>query len=855
MKVQQHITTTIAVFFIIFAASPFLIAQEALTAAKDIPLKSEEEQKQIAVLRSEAPLFDKAAACRKLAVIGTKEAVPVLAAFLSDESLGDYARLALEAIQDPSVDDCFREALGRCRGRMLIGVVNSIGVRRDVKAVSYLNKLAKDPSSGASAEALAALGRIATDQAIETVRQVMTAGPATLRPAAAEACLTSAEHLLAVNKRKEALELYDAVRKADVPVQARAAATYGVILASGSAGLPLLIEQLKSDDPAMVKVSLRAAREISGPEVTTKLAADMAGFNPGIQVLLIKVIAERKDPKAIEIVKVLAESKISEVRIESLKAMGQVGNVSSVPALLKVVNAGGDEAAAALISLRTINGDGVDEAIIESIKNAQNDEIAAELIEVLSDRNATVAVNTIFPKAQSPNIKVRSAAFTALGKLAGPEDIGRIVSLAGNLESDAGRNEVERAVVLVSGRIPDESKRADAVIKALEQENKIAVRCSFIRILGGIANDKAFEIIKSSMKDENEQIKDAAVRAITEWPNAEALDTLLEIFHNTDNKVHSVLALRGYVRILEQDKLIAREKKAGIYGELMEDVNTVAERKNILGGLASLQHPSSFAVLRKYLNDPQVGDEACLAAIQTAKAIISTQPDLAKTIALEVAEKASNQAVRDQVNNLIKTIEDSKDTATAPKVSDGQFHYLFDSKTFVGWEGDLGWFRIEDGAIVAGKLLGEKIPHNFFLATKKEYFNFELQVKVKTSAPRVNGGIQFRSRRRLNHFEVIGYQADLCKGIWGALYDESRRRKFLVPVSKEVQKTIKDNDWNDYKIRCVDNRIQLFVNGVQTVDYVETDPEIAKQSGIIAVQIHGGLPGEVWYKDIKIKEL
>ncbi|MCX6967466.1 MAG: DUF1080 domain-containing protein [Verrucomicrobia bacterium] len=192
--------------------------------------------------------------------------------------------------------------------------------------------------------------------------------------------------------------------------------------------------------------------------------------------------------------------------------------------------------------------------------------------------------------------------------------------------------------------------------------------------------------------------------------------------------------------------------------------------------------------------------------------------------------------------------------ADIPVKSDG-WVTLFDGKTLAGWEGDPDWFRVEDGAIVAGKLPVEKVPHNFFLATKKEYFNFELQLKVKTSAPRVNGGIQFRSKRRPNHFEVVGYQADLRKGIWGALYDESRRKKFLVPVSEEAQKTIKDNDWNDYKIRCVDNRVQLFLNGVQTVDYMEADPEIAKQAGIFALQIHGGLPGEVWYKDIKIKEL
>ena len=182
-----------------------------------------------------------------------------------------------------------------------------------------------------------------------------------------------------------------------------------------------------------------------------------------------------------------------------------------------------------------------------------------------------------------------------------------------------------------------------------------------------------------------------------------------------------------------------------------------------------------------------------------------------------------------------------------------QFVKLFDGKTFTGWEGDLNWFSIVDGAIVAGKP-DQDIPHNFFLATTKEYYNFELQLKVKTSNPEVNGGIQFRSKRIENHHEVSGYQADLGQSYWGGLYDESRRRKFVAPL-KDIKSTIKNNDWNDYRIRCVADRIQLFVNGIQTVDYVETDPAIVGQGGIIAVQIHGGPASQACYRDILIKEL
>lgn len=182
---------------------------------------------------------------------------------------------------------------------------------------------------------------------------------------------------------------------------------------------------------------------------------------------------------------------------------------------------------------------------------------------------------------------------------------------------------------------------------------------------------------------------------------------------------------------------------------------------------------------------------------------------------------------------------------------------LFDGKTFAGWEGDIGsvW-RIEHGALVAGSL-NKKQEKNNFLSTVKKYGDFELRLKWKLEGTEgfVNGGVQFRTERIPNHHEVSGYQADLGKGYDGALYDESRRKKMLAQPSAEVlakaQKPL--GEWNEYRIRAQGNSIQIWLNGVQTVDYTEKEPNIAS-TGIIAVQIHGGATSIVSYKDLMIEE-
>ncbi len=180
---------------------------------------------------------------------------------------------------------------------------------------------------------------------------------------------------------------------------------------------------------------------------------------------------------------------------------------------------------------------------------------------------------------------------------------------------------------------------------------------------------------------------------------------------------------------------------------------------------------------------------------------------------------------------------------------------LFDGKTFDGWEGNLAHFRIEAGAIAAGTLAAA-IERNEFLCTTRQFTDFELRLKVKLlGGDKANAGVQFRTARIPNHHEVSGFQADMGVGWWGALYDESRRKKVLQgPEPAKMKAVIKEGEWNDYTIRADGPRVQLSINGVQTVDYLEADPAIAG-SGVICVQIHSGPPSEAWYRDITITEL
>ena len=214
------------------------------------------------MLRSEAPPAEKAITCKRLAVYGSAEAVPFLAPLLLDEQLSSWARIALEAIPGDAADAALRMAIPKLHGRLLVGTINSIGVRRDSRAVGELalslkNVIRKSPllqpwPLGGSEGPVR--GR---------VESALSSAPAPVRASVAEGCVRCAEHFLADGQSAPAIELYDLVRKANVPKQNVLEAIRGAILARKDAGIPLLLEQLKSTDKELFQIGL--GRHVSCP--------------------------------------------------------------------------------------------------------------------------------------------------------------------------------------------------------------------------------------------------------------------------------------------------------------------------------------------------------------------------------------------------------------------------------------------------------------------------------------------------------------------------------------------------------------------------------------------------------------
>ena len=160
--------------------------------------------------------FQKAIACKRLSMIGTAEAVPALAALLGDEKLGHYARFGLEPMPEPAVDVALRDALGKLKGMLLQGVINSLGVRRDAGAVAALGGLMGNSDVGVARAAAAALGAISGPEAAKLLTAGLGRASAQLLPVMARAALVCADRLPEVHHRT-AVDMYKALAANNMP--------------------------------------------------------------------------------------------------------------------------------------------------------------------------------------------------------------------------------------------------------------------------------------------------------------------------------------------------------------------------------------------------------------------------------------------------------------------------------------------------------------------------------------------------------------------------------------------------------------------------------------------------------------
>ncbi|MHC4742093.1 MAG: HEAT repeat domain-containing protein [Planctomycetota bacterium] len=631
-----------------------LVGLSALSLAED-----PKEQDLIAVLKSDAPKDEKAITCKKLAIYGTEKAVPALEPLLADKELTSWARIALEAIPGSAPDTVLRNALGKLEGRLLVGTINSIAVRRDTEAVDPLIEKLKDADESVASAAAVALGHIGGDKAAAALTKSLADAPPAVRSAAAQGCILSAENSLANEQTAKAVKLYDAVRKADVPVQRHLEAIRGAILARGSDGLPLLIEQLRSQEKKRLGIGLRTARELPGRNVTEALAAELDLSSRPRRPLLLMALADRNDSAVLPAVKKAAKSGPKELRITAIDILIRLGDVSCIPILLEAaVEDDAQLAKAATEAIIRLPGKDVDADCLARLPKARGKQQQV-LIRVAGQRQISQALPAVVASLKSTDAEIRAEAVRTVSIIGRDEQAADLVKMVLNTKDSNERDAIRKALMDISGRC---GAKCTPHLMPLTKSSDNELRIVGLRALAVCGGPDALAAVKSAIESAEGQVQDEAVRILSNWPSnwpddTEAGQALLKLATSAENMTHRVLGLRGYLQHIRGNKKLSNEQKVANIKDVGRHIKRPEEKRQAIAVLGEAPSAGALELLTALADDQAVVEEAYSAMVQIAgKDIAGVSKNQRREVLQRIAEKSKNNGTRQRAQKALNRL-------------------------------------------------------------------------------------------------------------------------------------------------------------------------------------------------------
>ena len=619
------------------------LATSAASTWADGPATSPEKEKELlAVLRSDAPAAEKAMTCKLLAIHGSSEAVADLAKLLPDAQLSSWSRIALEAIPGSAADEALLKASDSLEGILLVGTINSIGVRRVSNAANSLAGHLQNKDADAASAAAVALGRIGNAEAIKSLRAALTTAPVQVRSAVAEGCVLCAERLFAAGDTAQAAEIYDEVRKAEVPKQRVIEATRGAILARNQDGIPLLLEQFQSADKLFFQLALGTAREFPGSEVDKALVAELVRATPDRAALIVQAMADRPETVVLAAVLQAAEQGPPQVRLSAINALGRVGDASCVSALLKAaLEADADLAQAAKTSLANLPSEKVDAQIVAFLPKAEGNTYPL-LIELVGQRRID-AVPELLKAMDHSDKNVRNAALTALGETVALKRLSVLVQQAVAPKHAEDAPAAQQALKAASIRMPDREACAEELTLALDR-SPAATKSLLLEILGDVGGARALSTLGSAAKSDDPELQDTASRLLGKWNGVDAAPVLLDLAKTAPAEKYQVRALRGYIGLARKFAMPEQDRVAMCQQALTASSQS-AEQKLVLDVLAL--HPSieSLTLAIKTMKVPALKEDATQATLVIAQKL-SGKVDVSEQLAQAGLDKVKLEIIK-----------------------------------------------------------------------------------------------------------------------------------------------------------------------------------------------------------------
>jgi HEAT repeat protein/type 1 glutamine amidotransferase len=562
----------------------------------------EAEQKLLGALQTGLKPGAVDAICRHLATVGSDASLPALTRLLANDQAADMARYALERIDSPETATALRGALSTTQDpRTRAGIIHSLARRRDAASVPELQKLMTSSEASTAAAAINALGMIGTPEAeLALFAPKMTAD-------LYAALLTLAEQA----PKDRANAIYSKLNSASNPDEVRVAAIHGL---ARNGALEAVRTALQDASPNVRTAAIVNLARIEPASLTPAIER----LEPAHQIQALNALVARREGNARSLALTAAKNNDGAVRSAALQALAEVGSAEDISVL--VAAAAGDnpaEQTAARLALTRLPGNEIDAAIV-SATPAASPKARIELIRAVGERGAVFAQDMLIASAHDKDPAIRKESLRSLRGIAQPEKTPELLNLLLTTSED-DRTETGRALAAAIGRSPRPDIKP--VAEALEKTQDDSIRASLVSVLALTGQGDAVPILQKALGASDLEVQRAAVVGLSEWTSPEPMEDLLRVARSSSDPSIKVLALRGFIRLVQRPAGRSAAETAKLLGSAMAIASRADEKKAVLAAVQRVVSPESLKIAQSAGNDPDVAAEANLAASTLEKAL------------------------------------------------------------------------------------------------------------------------------------------------------------------------------------------------------------------------------------------
>ncbi len=602
--------------------------------------------------------------CRQLALVGTAAEVPALAELLGDPRLTDMARYALLRIDDPAVDAALRTSLPNAKGKILLGIISTIGNRGDADASDQMVQLLNSPDPTVQEAAIAALGRIASSVAAEALRRRAETPSTPLSDSLADACFTAAEKLVAgqapqADSLALSEQLLRSVFRRSTSAHLKAAALKGLLAHGGKDELTLLVDTLKRGNSELQRnVAAIVVPELGNPPQIDAVCALFPQLPSDVQVIVLSAFADYGSGTAsvMTAIRQAVKSPESTVRLAAITALASVGDSSDLDTLANLaVNGSPDEQQRARKALVVMSSPDIN-ARLAKLLGVGDEKSQTVLVEVLGERQAREAAPQLLEIARTRTGALAKESIKALGLVGGADELAPAIQIMLTSGSESQEAAVQ-AVVAVAHRAESESE-CSSMLAAKYQEAGLTVgaRQAAIRVLGRLGAAPGLPVILTALKDADPDLSKEAVIAASSWPDTKPAQDLLGIARQSSNTSQRKLALRGYLDLIEQDRELPPDDKVRLYEASMALAPEDAERQRVFSKLGQVASFSALNLVIKLAGTP-ASEEAITAAVSIAQKVYAENTGLARLIIRKIMESTQSEKLTAQCRDILGQID------------------------------------------------------------------------------------------------------------------------------------------------------------------------------------------------------